>query len=107
MCGACQSQTADHSSPYAGQQHRHIKSLSDDDINALNLGQGWGLAKAAELNGYPGLLHVLDMRAEINLSEDQLTVIKSIYGTCFMKPFHWASSWLLMNKHSMKRLLKG
>ena len=40
--------------PYAGQQTRAIKALSDDDIAALRAGEGMGMAKAAELNGYPG-----------------------------------------------------
>jgi len=40
--------------PYAGQQGRSIKALSDDDIAALRKGEGMGMAKAAELNGYPG-----------------------------------------------------
>jgi len=36
--------------PYAGEEHRAIKSLSDEDIAELRRGGGWGLAKAAELN---------------------------------------------------------
>jgi len=47
--------------PYARQQVRTIKSLSDEDIAALRKGEGMGMAKAAELNGYPGPAHVLDM----------------------------------------------
>ena len=47
--------------PYAGQQARPIKSLSDDDIAALREGEGMGMAKAAELNGYPGPAHVLQL----------------------------------------------
>lgn len=41
-------------SSYSGQEKRTIKSLSKDDIEQLNAGKGWGLAKAAELNGMPG-----------------------------------------------------
>jgi hypothetical protein len=37
---------------YAG-QHRSIKTLSDEDIDALRKDEGMGVAKAAELNGYP------------------------------------------------------
>ena len=48
------------SRPYAGQQVRTIKALSDDDIAALRKGEGMGMARAAELNGYPGPKHVLD-----------------------------------------------
>ena len=40
--------------PYAGQQTQTIKALWDDEIAALRNGEGMGMAKAAELNGYPG-----------------------------------------------------
>ena len=58
-------------SPYAGEKSRKIKSLSDSDIDDLLNGRGWGLAKAAELNGYPGPRHVLDLAAELDLTADQ------------------------------------
>jgi len=35
--------------PYAGQQARTVKALSDEDIAALRKGEGMGMAKAAEL----------------------------------------------------------
>lgn len=60
-----------HSSPYAGQQMREIKSLSAEDIAELEEGGGWGLAKAAELNGMPGPSHVLTMKHELRLTADQ------------------------------------
>ena len=49
-------------SPYAGQQARAIKSLSDDDIASLRSGDGMGMAKAAELDSYPGPRDVLRSR---------------------------------------------
>ena len=49
-------------SPYAGQESRRIKSLSEQDIAELRAGRGWGLAKAAELNGMPGPAHLLELR---------------------------------------------
>ena len=48
-----------HKSKYAGQEVREIKSLSESDIEELKNGRGWGLAKAAELNGVPGPIHWL------------------------------------------------
>lgn len=67
-----------HLSPYAGEESRQIKSLSAADIDDLLNGRGWGLAKAAELNGMPGPTHVLDMRQEIALSEAQAEEIERI-----------------------------
>ena len=40
-------------SPYAGEQTRDINALSQEDVDELLRGGGWGLAKAAEMNGMP------------------------------------------------------
>ncbi|MFN3889912.1 MAG: periplasmic heavy metal sensor [Beijerinckiaceae bacterium] len=68
-----------HASPYAGQEQRSIKSLSPEDIAELERGGGWGLAKAAELNGVPGPAHLLEMRKEIGLSSEQAAKLEVIF----------------------------
>lgn len=72
---------ADHSykSKYVGEEKREIKSLSETDIKELKNGKGWGLAKAAELNGVPGPVHLLEMKEEIDLSAKQIRAIEDIY----------------------------
>jgi Spy/CpxP family protein refolding chaperone len=65
--------------PYAGQQSRSIKALSDEDIAALRKGEGMGLAKAAELNGYPGPAHVRALGKQLRLSDDQLAQITAMF----------------------------
>ena len=65
--------------PYAGQQARTIKALSDDDIAALRKGEGMGMAKAAELNGYPGPVHVLALAAQLGLSEGQRHDVQIVF----------------------------
>lgn len=70
----------DKHAPYAGQQSRVIKSLSAADIEALRQGRGWGFAKPAELNGYPGPLHVLELRDALGLNAAQRARIEAIYG---------------------------
>jgi hypothetical protein len=66
-------------SKYAGEEKREIKSLSEADIEELKNGEGWGLAKAAELNGIPGPAHLLEMKDEIHLSTEQVRVIEDLY----------------------------
>jgi hypothetical protein len=66
------------STPYAGQQQRAIKSLSDSDVAGLLAGNGATLAKAAELNGYPGPAHVLELARELRLSEDQAKTTRAL-----------------------------
>jgi hypothetical protein len=65
--------------PYAGQQARSIKALSDEDIAALRKGEGMGMAKAAELNGYPGPVHVLQLAAQLGLTDAQRLDVQAMF----------------------------
>ncbi|MBD3896485.1 hypothetical protein IEI94_11560 [Halomonas sp. ML-15] len=67
-----------HHSPYAGFEEREIKTLSQDDIDELRRGGGWGLALPAELNGVPGPAHLLELRDEIPLEDDQVAAIEAL-----------------------------
>ena len=69
---------AEHEQPYAGQQDREIKSLSAQDLDELGRGAGWGLARAAELNGVPGPSHLLELSGELALNEEQVAAITAI-----------------------------
>ena len=69
---------SDYRSKYVGQEAREIKTLSKEDMNELRTGKGWGLAKAAELNGVPGPVHLLEMKSEIQLSGEQIERIEEM-----------------------------
>ena len=56
---------------YAGQEGREIKSLSAEEINQYASGAGMGYAKAAELNHFPGPMHVLELADKLDLSAEQ------------------------------------
>ena len=68
------------SAPYAGFEAREIKSLSEQDIEELRRGGGWGLALPAELNGRPGPAHLLELGEELDLSASQVEAISAIYA---------------------------
>jgi Spy/CpxP family protein refolding chaperone len=55
------------------------KSLPPDEIASLLAGEGMGLARAAEMNHYPGPRHLLDVENQIGLSEEQRAAIRRIY----------------------------
>lgn len=66
-------------SPYAGQDSREIKALSPEDAEAYLSGKGMGLAKAAELNGYPGPSHVLALAIDLALTAEQKSRTESLF----------------------------
>jgi hypothetical protein len=65
--------------PCAGMQTRPIKALSDQQIEDLRAGRGMGMALAAELNGYPGPSHLLELADKIGLSEAQRDSVRSMF----------------------------
>jgi hypothetical protein len=58
-------------SPYVEQADDTIKSLTPEDVEGYVNGRGMGLAKAAELNGYPGPKHVLELADKLDLTTAQ------------------------------------
>jgi hypothetical protein len=64
--------------PYAGEQSRPIKALAERDVAGLLAGSGAGYAKAAELNGYPGPAHVIELRDRLALSGEQLQASQAL-----------------------------
>lgn len=66
------------SSPYAGFESREIKALSPEQIEDLRAGRGMGLALAAELNGYPGPVHSIELATQLALSNAQREAIAGL-----------------------------
>ena len=68
-------------SPYVGQEARDIKALSTEEVNAYLSGKGMGLAKAAELNGYPGPAHVLELASQLSLTPAQRARTEALFAS--------------------------
>ena len=66
--------------PYAGLQDRPIKALSAEEVSDLKAGRGMGLALAAELNGYPGPRHVLELAEQLDLSGEQRARVEALFS---------------------------
>jgi uncharacterized protein (DUF305 family) len=65
-------------SAYLDQLASSVRGLSQEEINGLLAGKGLGYARSAELNGYPGPRHVLDM-TELQLTSEQTASITTIF----------------------------
>ncbi len=67
-------------SAYTGEEARDIKALSAQEVQDLVAGKGMGLARAAELNGYPGPAHVLELAGELSLSTQQSELTQALFA---------------------------
>jgi len=68
-----------HQTPYAGFQSREIKALSTQQIEDLKAGKGMTLALPAELNGYPGPSHALELAEPLKLSAEQKKRLQELF----------------------------
>lgn len=93
--------------PYAGQDARDIASLSEDDIAAILAGEGWGLAKPAELNGYPGPAHVLELAAELELTDEQTASVQAIFEDMKRAAMSAGAEYVASEEHLTKMFRAG
>ncbi len=73
------SAAAQQAQPYAGMETRGVKALSSQQIDDLKAGRGMGFALPAELNGYPGPIHVLELGEALHLSAEQRARTQALY----------------------------
>ena len=67
--------------PYTELESRQIKALSGQEVMGYLAGHGMGYALAAELNGYPGPKHVLELSDELGLSPSQHRRVSEIFDS--------------------------
>lgn len=67
-------------SSYASLQSREVKALSPEETADLLKGRGMGASMAAELNGYPGPLHVIELADSLQLSVPQRAAAEEMVG---------------------------
>lgn len=68
---------AQHAS-YSGLERREIKALSPEQVQQYLSGAGMGYAMPAELNRFPGPLHVLELADKLSLKSEQRARIQEL-----------------------------
>ncbi len=79
LAGLSSNALAQSAQPYSGMLNRPIKALSDQQVADLKAGRGMGLALAAELNGYPGPSHLIELSDQLGLTSIQLSNLKGMF----------------------------
>ncbi len=91
---------------YAGQEQREIKALSPEEIKDYLAGKGMGLAKAAELNHYPGPAHVLELAEKLQLDAEQRIRSEAIFKVMQVEAVHQGKA-LVEKERELDRLFAG
>jgi hypothetical protein len=66
-------------SPYAAREQSSIKALAPEEVAGYLSGAGMGFGLAAELNGYPGPRHVLELADSLGLDPDRRIAVQAIF----------------------------
>lgn len=74
-------QTTPAPSPYVAQMESPVRGLSAQEVGDLLAGAGAGYARTAELNGYPGPRHVLEMRDHLGLTREEVRRTEGAFAT--------------------------
>ena len=90
---------AEEATPHAGQNTREIKALSAAEIQGYLEGRGMGSAKTAELNGYPGPDHVLELANQLELTPQQRSKAEHLKSS--MKRAARLGYWLVETEHRL------
>ena len=79
---AHQHPSVDSSAP-AIDAHRRVDLLLDEADKVLASGRGFGLAFAADQNGYPGPMHALELREQLGLTAEQVSALETLTQSMF------------------------
>jgi Spy/CpxP family protein refolding chaperone len=61
-----------------GQGHQAAKACIDEFNQVVGEGRGFGLGFAADQNGYPGPMHVLELKDRLRLTADQEAKVREV-----------------------------
>jgi Spy/CpxP family protein refolding chaperone len=79
LLAAANGASAAQASPHAGWQKHDSGALPPEQIEDYLEGRGMGMALPAELNGYPGPRHVLELADELDLTPDQRAQTEQLF----------------------------
>lgn len=99
ICAPAFAQHAHGTSPYAHAQSAEIPSLSPEEVRELRDGDGMGLARAAELNHFPGPKHLLDLAPKLGLGDARIGRIRAIHDRMKARAITKGEAILEAEKH--------
>ncbi len=79
--GGASAQHGDHLPHGGGQGHLVAQSCAEQFKKVVGEGRGFGMAFAADQNGYPGPMHVLELKEPLKLTSEQEARARELHAT--------------------------
>lgn len=93
-----------HHGPAGGEEpHHRIQAYQAEADRVITEGLGFGMAFAADRNGYPGPVHVLELRDRLDLTPEQEAKVVALRDAMFAVS-HPAAARLLQAEARLERL---
>lgn len=86
--------------PSGGATHH---ACLEEERQAIERGQGFGMALVADRNGFPGPRHVLDMKDDLQLSAEQVREVERLFEKMHARAVSLGNE-LLMKEAELDRL---
>src|SRR6266446_2295998 len=83
--------------------HLAAQACATEFEKVVGEGRGFGLAFAADQNGYPGPMHVLELRDRLKLTADQAAKVQELMHAMFAES-RPKGAWLLEAEAKLRRL---
>lgn len=78
FAAVAEAQHGGHTPGADGEPHRRVLAAQEEFDRVIAHGLGAGLALAADQNGYPGPIHVLELKDRLHLTPEQETRMKAL-----------------------------
>ena len=79
----------------------------EQERQAIERGEGFGMAMAADRSGYPGPRHVLDMRKELKLTPEQVKKMEQLFNDMHKRALERGHELLLAEDRLEKMFAEG
>jgi Spy/CpxP family protein refolding chaperone len=83
LLGGAAVTSGQHGHGHGGDGHRAAQACTTEFEKVVGDGRGFGLAFAADQNGYPGPMHVLELKDRLALTADQETKARALMHAMF------------------------
>jgi Spy/CpxP family protein refolding chaperone len=104
--GSAWAQHGGHGAHGPGHSHQQIDAWNKEFEAVVREGRGFGMAFAADQNGYPGPMHALELKSHLQLTPEQEVKLHALMAAMFSEA-RPKGAWLVERETRLRQLFAG